>query len=152
MARLIWAHAGPRLTTAERARARVGRGAVRSVCPQEAKGNEKHVTRILDYRAKIENELKDICTEVTKILQSSLIPKASTAESKVFYYKMVGDYHRYMAEFSTGDSRSKAAELAMEGYNKASGIAEQELSPTNPIRLGLALNFSVFFYEVMNSP
>ena len=119
---------------------------------QEAKGNEKHVTRIVDYRAKIEGELRDICTEVTRILQASLIPKATTAESKVFYYKMVGDYHRYMAEFSTADARTKAAELAMDGYNKASGIAEQELSPTNPIRLGLALNFSVFFYEVMNSP
>jgi 14-3-3 protein epsilon len=119
---------------------------------QEAKGNEKHVTRIVDYRSKVESELRDICTEVTKILQTSLIPKATTAESKVFYYKMVGDYHRYMAEFSTGDARTKAAEQAMEGYNKASATADQELSPTNPIRLGLALNFSVFFYEVMNSP
>jgi len=40
----------------------------------------------------------------------------------------------------------------MEGYKAASAVAEQELSPTNPIRLGLALNFSVFYYEVMNSP
>ena len=128
----------------------IGRGAVAAA--QEAKNNEKHVARIVEYRAKIEEELRNICTEVTKILNTSLIPKATTAESKVFYYKMVGDYHRYMAEFSTGEARQKAGELAMEGYNKASSIAEQELSPTNPIRLGLALNFSVFYYEVMSSP
>lgn len=36
-------------------------------------------------------------------------------------------------------------------YQSASNVAE-ELPPTHPIRLGLALNFSVFHYEIMGSP
>ncbi|EFH39339.1 hypothetical protein ARALYDRAFT_920500 [Arabidopsis lyrata subsp. lyrata] len=37
-------------------------------------------------------------------------------------------------------------------FKKISNIANSELAPTHPIRLGLALNFSVFYYEILNSP
>jgi len=119
---------------------------------EESKGNDKHVQMISAYREKIEKELSEICSDVIEILQNNLIPKAASPESKVFYYKMVGDYHRYLAEFSQGESRAKASAASLEGYQQASAVADKELAPTNPIRLGLALNFSVFYYEVMNSP
>ena len=37
-------------------------------------------------------------------------------------------------------------------YNDAFDIAKQQMQPTHPIRLGLALNFSVFYYEILNAP
>jgi len=119
---------------------------------EESKGNKKNVTLIQEYTKKVEKELSDICAEVIKLLKDNLIPKADGAEAKVFYHKMVGDYYRYLAEFASTENRPETADKAMEGYKSASAIAEQELSPTNPIRLGLALNFSVFYYEVMSSP
>jgi 14-3-3 protein epsilon len=57
-----------------------------------------------------------------------------------------------LAEFATGEERKKAAECSLTAYKAASDIANVELLPTHPIRLGLALNFSVFYYEIMNSP
>jgi 14-3-3 protein epsilon len=87
-----------------------------------------------------------------EVLEKHLIPAASTGESKVFYYKMKGDYHRYLAEFATGNDRKEAAENSLVAYKTASDIATTELPPTHPIRLGLALNFSVFYYEILNSP
>lgn len=40
------------------------------------------------------------------LLDKYLIPKASNAESKVFYLKMKGDYYRYLAEVATGETRN----------------------------------------------
>lgn len=65
---------------------------------------------------------------------------------------MKGDYYRYMAEFSAEEDRKKAAENSLTAYQQASKIASDALAPTHPIRLGLALNFSVFYYEILNEP
>merc|ERR1711972_906253 len=73
-------------------------------------------------------------------------------ESKVFYQKMKADYYRYIAEFTSGDKKSGAAESARAAYEEAKTIAEKDLAVTHPIRLGLALNYSVFQYEVLSSP
>ena len=65
---------------------------------------------------------------------------------------MKGDYYRYVAEFESGERRKEAGNNSLEAYQAASEIANKELAPTHPIRLGLALNFSVFYYEILNSP
>jgi 14-3-3 protein epsilon len=84
------------------------------------------------------------------IIEDSLIPNSTSEEAKVFYYKMKGDYHRYLSEFQTGDDRKASAAAALDAYQAASGIASSDLPPTHPIRLGLALNFSVFYYEILS--
>ncbi|PKU75741.1 14-3-3-like protein [Dendrobium catenatum] len=119
---------------------------------EESRGNEDRVAIIKEYRSKIEEELSKICDGILKLLDSHLIPSATAAESKVFYQKMKGDYHRYLAEFKTGAERKEAAESTLLAYKSAQDIALAELAPTHPIRLGLALNFSVFYYEILNSP
>ncbi|KAG8989465.1 14-3-3 protein [Tulasnella sp. 427] len=119
---------------------------------EESKGNETQVNMIKTYRTKIEEELGKICEDILDVLDKHLIPSAASGESKVFYHKMKGDYHRYLAEFATGDKRKASADQSLEAYKAASDVAVTELPPTHPIRLGLALNFSVFYYEILNSP
>ncbi|KAI9302657.1 14-3-3 family protein epsilon [Cunninghamella echinulata] len=119
---------------------------------EESKGNSSQVEKIKSYRQKIEAELQDVCNDILNVLTVNLIPNAQGGESKVFYYKMKGDYHRYLAEFLTGEARKDSATEAHEAYKGATDIAQTELAPTHPIRLGLALNFSVFYYEILNSP
>lgn len=65
---------------------------------------------------------------------------------------MIGDYYRYMSEYSNDSKRTEVRDKADEAYKKASDKANSELKTTNPIRLGLALNYSVFYYEALNDP
>jgi hypothetical protein len=55
---------------------------------EESKGTEKHIGTIREYRQKIETELEGVCKDVLDVLDKSLIPKAESGESKVFYHKM----------------------------------------------------------------
>ena len=104
------------------------------------------------YKVEIEKELKDICEDVLSLLDKHLIPKASIAESKVFYLKMKGDYFRYLAEVAVGDDRKTVVENSQQAYVEATEISKKEMKPTHPMHLGLALNHSVFSYEILNAP
>jgi len=114
---------------------------------------ESDVVRLIQkYKSNVEKELSDICDRILKLLRDHLEETSSAGESKVFYKKMKGDYYRYLAEFKGGEARKNAAEETLLAYKEAENIASNELAPTHPIRLGLALNFSVFYYEILNAP
>jgi 14-3-3 protein epsilon len=131
------------------------RSAWRTISSEEQKFQDKGEDRRLklakEYRSEIEKELSQTCDEILKVLDEHLIKNATEDEAKVFYRKMKGDYYRYLAEFSLGAKRDEQARNSLEAYKDAFSDAKQ-LSFTHPIRLGLALNFSVFYYEIMNSP
>ena len=140
----------------------------------EQKTDADKMTLVKDYKSKIEDELVKICADILSIIVDKLVPNSTNEEGKgefdlscmtmpqtyvtrpsvppVFYFKMKGDYHRYLSEFQDGDVRKQSSSDALEAYEQASTIASSALAPTHPIRLGLALNFSVFYYEILNSP
>merc|ERR1712217_699622 len=116
---------------------------------EKSKGNEEQAKFANEYCKKVEGELQKICDTILGLLKDNLVPKASNGESKVFYQKMKADYYRYIAEFRDGDAKAKAADNARLAYEEAAKVAEKDLAVTHPIRLGLALNFPVFQYEVL---
>lgn len=130
------------------------RNAVRvavSVEQQETQeGQTEKATLAAGYRTKVEAELQDVSNKALALLQNKLVPTAADSEAKTFYLKMMGDYQRYIAEFAQGELRARAAEAAKDAYCK--GTAEAEALPTvHPVRLGLALNYSVFQHEVLQN-
>jgi len=119
---------------------------------ETSKGNSENAKQAQEYRLKVETELNTICNEILTLLDEHLIQENTPGEGKVFYCKMQGDYYRYIAEFSDGENKTKSADRAKAAYDKAMDVAKKDLPVTHPIRLGLALNFSVFHYEVLNNP
>ena len=90
-----------------------------------------------------------MCQDILELLEKHLIPKTHSEEAQVFFYKMKGDYYRYIAEYAVADKRNAAAQKALGAYGDAHDIAQKSLASTHPVKLGLALNYSVFYYEIM---
>jgi 14-3-3 protein epsilon len=128
------------------------------------------------YHDSVEAELTTLCDDVLNLIEKKLIPSSINREDCVFYEKMAGDYFRYKAEFMKGDARNESVISSKKFYENANLHAggkpkpddyvamqfdaptdehptgQPDLKSTNPIRLGLILNYSVFLYEIENQP
>ena len=129
------------------------RQAIRTLYAYEMKEKKKeesaYLAYIVEYKKKIEKELETLCMKIIKNIDDFLLPKATDSEAKVFYHKMKADYFRYIAENVEGDKKKSYSDSSMSSYQAAMDVSK-DLNISNPIRLGLALNFSVFYYEVFN--
>lgn len=115
---------------------------------EESKSEESpYLSYIKEYKEKIKKELKEICEEFTENIEKNLITRAETNEAKCFYYKLKGDYYRYVAENLDGEEKNKYVEKSKENYEK-SIESGNKLESLNQVKIGLMLNYSVFLYEV----
>merc|ERR1719318_83520 len=133
---------------------------------------------IKEYQKEVEGELSRICKEVINLIKDELINEEenqkidedgyqgelealkgdektklqnkinSIGEAQVFYLKMAGDYYRYLSEAVQGEDNKNEKDSAA-FYKQAFNLSRKVLEPTHPIRLGLALNYSVCFYEIL---
>ena len=126
------------------------RTAIRTISAIEQNAKyEKFKAGMETYKTKIEMELYGNCEEIIKLIRNEVLAKEANAESKAFFLKMIGDYNRYISESAKDQRLATCKTDALKAYEEASSIAEKDLGACNSIRLGLALNFSVFHYEVM---
>jgi len=112
--------------------------------PKYAKFSEA----LAQYKGGIEEQLTNDCKKIITMIQEKVLAKQCEGEPKAFFVKMVGDYYRYISENAKDQLLEDVKQKALEAYQQANEIT---LPPCNPIKLGLALNFSVFHYEVMKN-
>ena len=81
-----------------------------------------------------------------ELVSTNVLSKTVNDEPKAFFAKMAADYHRYICEVATSERLDQAKSEAKRLYDEASQI---EMNPCSATKLGLALNLSVFYYEVI---
>jgi 14-3-3 protein epsilon len=111
---------------------------------------ERETRECKEYAAKIMSELCRICDQVLDIVSNHALPHITEPEASVFFTKMLADFKRYKIEVLPIVERTELMNETLELYERASDIADQHLRASHPTRLGVALNFSVFLYEIMN--
>ena len=115
---------------------------------EEEKKNTTQSAYIKEIKEKIEKELNSIVDEIQSMIDKYLLPNAIDVENKVFYLKLKADYFRYKCEFTSDKEFDDACAKAEKAYKEAYEISNKEMPITNSTRLGLDLNFSVFYYEI----
>ena len=101
---------------------------------------------LMTYKGQIEEQLRSDCQKIIDMINSRVLGGSCSDEAKAFFVKMVGDYYRYIAENAKDALLEDVKTKAKAAYEQANAI---DLPACNPIKLGLALNFSVFNYEVL---
>ena len=115
---------------------------------KESKKNSSQVENIKSVKKNVENDLNKIIEEIISTIDKYLAPNAPDLETKVFFMKIKGDYLRYKCEYTSGKEFSEACTEAEKIYKEAYEMANKSIPISSSTRLGLALNYSVFFYEI----
>lgn len=112
------------------------------------------VAALAEYASNIEDEIRLACQQCLGTLQTLLGGAGVSTESAMFYRQMQGDAIRYQLEVTTdAAARAELTSDALAAYTQATeGVNAAGLAPTNPVRLGLALNFAVFHHTTLNEP
>lgn len=116
---------------------------------ETVKSIPERLTKLTELQGKLVKELSQYCNELITLIDEKLLPPAEDAISKVFYQKLKADYYRYSVEFVGSDEKKDGSDKAKTAYEAAMNIATAELTKANPSYLGLALNYSVFLYEIV---
>ena len=113
------------------------------------KKNKSHIANhINEIKTNVENEIRNICKELQLLIDKYLLPNFEDHESEVNFYQLKADYYRYICEFAIGKEFNENLEKSEEFYKKAHNTSIKDLPVNNCTRVGVALNYAIFLYEI----
>ena len=130
---------------------RESRRTVNALESKEIKNNSNLLPRVTELKFTLEEEIKTFVNKGIELIDKKLLKDNISDELKAMYYKIKGDYIRYIIELTPKDKEEEINFLkdkADENYKIGLNICES-LSNLSIIKVGLILNYSVFLYEVI---
>ena len=115
---------------------------------REKKKKSPLIQHIKEIKTHIEKEIRDTCQDLQILMDKYLLPNADDHEHLVYYYKLKADYYRYICEFAEGKEYDENLKNSEDFYIKAYNISIKNLPVNNCTRVGLALNYAIFLYEI----
>jgi len=90
------------------------RGAIRTIGAIEQNPKyQKFGDALGSYKKQIEQSLYEQCMGIVSKVDQKCLPLAADDESKAFFYKMIGDYYRYVAESAAEDKIASVRDGAL---------------------------------------
>ena len=110
---------------------------------EENKGKVNRVIALRGFKSKIEEELAGLLNQYITSIDNAFLVHPTSESSRILFLKMKADYCRYLAEI-----QRMQVQLVRNAYIQAYDAARATLPPAHPLRTGIALNYSVFHYEI----
>mmetsp|Transcript_5082 Transcript_5082/g.5875 ORF Transcript_5082/g.5875 Transcript_5082/m.5875 type:complete len:278 (-) Transcript_5082:103-936(-) len=107
------------------------------------------------FKELVRREIENICFDIMDLIKNKLLvysQEEKIDEATVFYLKLMGDYNRYLTELDVSGSQGENRKNVVKYYEEAFELGMSVLKPTDVNLLGLVLNMSVFFYDILNKP
>lgn len=124
------------------------RSAWRAIYNLEAK--EKNTKLMMnEIKQMYEETITKACDKIINQINTYIISKTKSDAGVSLFLKVKADHYRYMAEITNGqmlfNNKQNAFQFYKQAYEKS-----QKLDDLDSIKLGIALNYSVFIYEILN--
>lgn len=113
---------------------------------EENKGKVNRVIALRGFKSKIEEELANLLNQFISSIDNAFLVNPTSEPARILFLKMKADYCRYLAEIK----RMKVQDV-QQAYVTAYDAAMSSLGPAHPLRTGIALNYSVFHYEILDN-
>jgi len=118
---------------------------------EKEKNNQNRFILISKYLKNIQVQLKEVSLECIHLIDNYLLPLNNSVENRILFLRIKADHYRHLCDSVIQNDilYDMYAEFALTFYSDAYKMAINELSAIHQNRLGLALNFSVHYYEIL---
>lgn len=115
-----------------------------------SKCSEVVKSTLQDHKANLNQRVVSVCNDALNVIDSILLPSSDTSIQTLYYNKLKGDYHRYLAEIAPRpDIREDYVNKAKTCYESAFIAHDESISPSEPLYMCFILNYSVFLAEML---